>query len=392
MSTPFRRTGLADEMVRQILRPGPLDLPIQSGLFLSGPLRVGKTTFLKLDLIPALEAQGALVIYVDLWSQPQANPADLVNAEIRQTLRELSTPHSALLARFAEKLKAVSQAEVGAAGFKFGFKLDQLGKPDGGTLAQAFTALVDQAKTDVVLIIDEVQHTLGSQPGHELLYALKAARDAVNQRPASPGRFCFVGTGSHRAQVQELVMRGNQAFQGALSVPFPVLDEAYVAAVLAQAQTALGAKQPSLPAATAAFKALGSRPEELLKALYALARSASDAAPDVLLPAITEALRVNAGGVELARVESLGSLAVQVFARICQAGGAARGLFAGQALEDYSRALGKPVTANEVQSALGALSDANLVMRLEHGRYEVADPFVKEAWQGRQALGDVTTG
>ena len=37
---------------------------------------MGKTTFLATDLIPAL--QGSIVIYVDLWRQPQANQADLV--------------------------------------------------------------------------------------------------------------------------------------------------------------------------------------------------------------------------------------------------------------------------------------------------------------------------
>jgi hypothetical protein len=206
-------------MGRQILHPGPLEPTLQSGLFISGPRRVGKTTFLKFDLIPELEEQGAIVIYMDLWVQPKANPADLVIAEIRRTLHDLSTPHSTLLSRF----KAVSQVEVGAGGFKFGLKLDQLGKPEGTTLARALTELVDRAHTDVVLIIDEVQHTLGTQQGSDLLFALKAAREAVNKRVDTPGRFIFIGTGSHRAQVQELVVRGSQAFQGAESREFPVL-------------------------------------------------------------------------------------------------------------------------------------------------------------------------
>ena len=74
----FHRTALADEMAQQLLNPSYLDTSLRSGLFLSGPRRVGKTTFLARDLIPALENRGAIVIYVDLWSQPQTNPADLV--------------------------------------------------------------------------------------------------------------------------------------------------------------------------------------------------------------------------------------------------------------------------------------------------------------------------
>ena len=196
----FRRTALAEQMAAQLLRPSFLDTSLRSGLFLSGQRRVGKTTFLATDLIPALEALGAIVVYVDLWSQPQANPADLVHESIRRTLKELQTPGSGIL----QRLKEVASVEAGAAGFKFGFKLADVGKDDGASLAQAFTELIDQTQTDVVLIVDEVQHALGSADGDHLLHALKAARDAINTRPGTPGYFLFIGTGSHRARVQEL--------------------------------------------------------------------------------------------------------------------------------------------------------------------------------------------
>lgn len=66
MADIFLRPQLAAEMARQLLKPSLLDTGLRSGLFLSGLRRTGKTTFLKNDLIPALEAGGALVIYVDL--------------------------------------------------------------------------------------------------------------------------------------------------------------------------------------------------------------------------------------------------------------------------------------------------------------------------------------
>lgn len=72
--------------------------------------------------------------------------------------------------------------------------------------------MVDQAKTDLVLIIDEVQHAIPSDDGNQLLLALKAARDAINPRPNTPGYFLFIGTGSHRAQVSEMTAKRNQAF------------------------------------------------------------------------------------------------------------------------------------------------------------------------------------
>ena len=75
MVSIYRRPELAAQMVRPLLNPGVLDEGLRSGLFLSGLRRTGKTTFLLNDLIPALEEAGALVVYVDLWSDTQTNPA-----------------------------------------------------------------------------------------------------------------------------------------------------------------------------------------------------------------------------------------------------------------------------------------------------------------------------
>jgi hypothetical protein len=44
----------------------------------------------------------------------------------------------------------------------------------------------------VVLIVDEVQHALTSEDGNRLLLVLKAARDAINPRPHTPGHFLFI--------------------------------------------------------------------------------------------------------------------------------------------------------------------------------------------------------
>ena len=219
MSPIYRRPALAAQMAAQLLHPGVLDEGLRSGLFLSGLRRTGKTTFLINDLIPALEASGALVIYVDLWSDTQTSPAVLVHAAVRKTLAELQTPTSTLL----QKLQRVRGADVGGFGFKFGFKLDSVGTEGGPTLAHALTDVVDQAQADVVLIVDEVQHAITSDDGNQMLLALKSARDAINPRPGTPGHFIFIGTGSHRALVHELTARRNQAFSGATSVPYPVL-------------------------------------------------------------------------------------------------------------------------------------------------------------------------
>ena len=375
----FRRTALAEQMAQQLLRPSFLDTSLRSGLFLSGQRRVGKTTFLATDLIPALEALGAIVVYVDLWSQPQANPADLVHEAIRKTLKELQIPGSGILKR----LKEVTNLEAGAAGFKFGFKLADVGKDDGVSLAQAFQELIDQARTDVVLIVDEVQHALGSADGDHLLHALKAARDAINTRPGTPGHFLFIGTGSHRARVQELTLKGNQAFNGAVTNEFPVLGRDFIDYVLVQVGPQLGAMLPSAQVTEAAFRSMGSRPEELMKALNVLRSLPPDALPDEHLPTIAQSLGAAAADVELQKVEAMGPLAEAVFSRICSIGGDVKGVFTGEALKAYAAQIGREVTAQEVQGIIGAMTSANLLMRVKHGHYGVTDPFVEKAWMNR---------
>src|SRR3984957_10362416 len=89
MARIHHRPRLAAEMADQLLHPRALDEGLRSGLFISGLRRTGKTTFLVADLIPALEARGAIVIYVDLWTDVQANPSQLVRQAIQTTLRAL---------------------------------------------------------------------------------------------------------------------------------------------------------------------------------------------------------------------------------------------------------------------------------------------------------------
>ncbi|MDB5777647.1 MAG: hypothetical protein JWP77_2019 [Polaromonas sp.] len=375
----FRRTALAQEMAKQLLQPTFLDTSLRSGLFLSGQRRVGKTTFLATDLIPALHELGAIVIYVDLWSQPQANPADLVHGAIRQSLQALQTPGSAML----QKLKKISSVEAGAAGFKFGFKLADVGKQGGVSLAQAFTELIDQSKTDLVLVIDEVQHALGSAEGDSMLHALKAARDAINTRPGTPGYFLFVGTGSHRARVQELSLKGNQAFNGAVTHEFPVLGREFVEYVLEQVKPQLGGMAPSVGVTEEAFKRMGSRPEELMKALNVLRALPQGANPDEHLPTIAQSFGAAAADLELQKIEALGPLAQAVFSRICGIGGNVKGVFTADALKEYSLQIGREATTQEVQGVLGLMTSANLLMRVKHGHYGVTDSFVEKAWGTR---------
>jgi len=123
MAEIYRRPELAAQMAKQLLRPGVLDEGLRSGLFLSGLRRTGKTTFLLNDLIPALEEAGAIVIYLDLWSDTQTSPGILLQDAVRKTLADLASPAS----RALKRLTRIGSVDVSAFGINFGFKLDQIG-------------------------------------------------------------------------------------------------------------------------------------------------------------------------------------------------------------------------------------------------------------------------
>lgn len=380
-------------MALRLLQPGVLDEGLRSGLFISGLRRQGKTTFLLNDLIPQLEQQGAIVIYVDLWSNTKVSPESLVLDKIRATFEELQNPSSKLI----DTLKRVTGLDVGVLTFKFGFKLETLGKEGGPTLAAALQQVVDQGQRDVVLIVDEVQHAITTDDGRRMLEGLKAARDAINPRPNTPGHFIMIGTGSHRAMVAELTTRRSHAFEGATSMAYPVLGEDYVAHLLARIhQENKQAPLPSLAMATQAFATLGHRPEEMRKALRAMYLSIRDMhqAPDTVLPIVARTLRMEAAEIEFRKIEDMGALATTLFDRIACGVGEGKGLFSADALIGYRQTLGRDVPPDEVQRAVNDLLAENLVMRSERGRYVVTDPFVCNAWVERKQIdqGGMTGG
>jgi hypothetical protein len=189
--------------------------------------------------------------------------------------------------------------------------------------------------------------------------------------------------------MSELTARRNQAFAGATSVPYPVLNGDYVAHLFKRLIQEGAERLPSLAVATQAFATLGNRPEEMLKALRQLSRHLPPGAdPDEHLPVIAATLRSAAADIELMKVEQLGSLATAIFERIASTDGDARGLFSAKAAADYTKAVGREVRVDEAQPVVNDLLAANLIMRKGHGLYGVTDPFVQQIWREKKALKD----
>lgn len=372
----FHRPDYARALAQQLLQPGPLDQGLRSGVFLSGIRRIGKTTFIKQDLIPALLDRGALVLYVDLWTDRSRPPMALMQEAVQAAARELEQPASSLL----QRLRRVKGVNFGAAGISLGVQLDGLGTPAGATLAEFFVELVRKAEGDVVLVIDEVQQAIASQDGQDMLFALKAARDRINTATDLPGQLLIVGTGSHRSLVTDMATRRSQAFAGAHTASFEPLGKDYVEWFLKRVAAA-GLAVPSLEAAFAGFRDMGSRPEELAKAVRQFqdeiaAGRGSDA--DTAFATICATLATAVAELEIQSIEDAGELAVLAFSRI--AAGQSRGLYAADTLASFSESLGREISANDMTPAIDRLVAANLIIRKGYGNFDIADPFVKQVW------------
>lgn len=216
MSEIFHRTNLAEGVTRSVLGAGPTSA-IRSGLFLAAPRRTGKSTFLREDLRPRLEAAGAFVVYVDLWVDKQSDPGELIVSAIRSAL----AGRDGLLLRLA---KSTGLEKIAVAGHNF--SLDRIGLGKEITLTQALAHLSDEIKKPIVLIIDEAQQAITTANGYDAMFALKAARDELNSS-AHYGLF-VVATGSNRDKLAVLRNSKDQAFFMAPITAVPTLGLDYV--------------------------------------------------------------------------------------------------------------------------------------------------------------------
>ncbi len=186
---------------------------------MAAPRRTGKSTFLQGDLKPALEQQGIVVIYVDLWADLRRDPGILIAEGIARALK----PQLGLIARTA---KAAGLENISIGGW---LKIDtsKIGQIDGATLPEALRALHEAAKVPVALIIDEAQHALTSEAGETAMAALKSARDQIN----SPDRInlMLVMSGSDRDKLLRLVNTNGAPFYGSQIQRMPLLDTDFIA-------------------------------------------------------------------------------------------------------------------------------------------------------------------
>jgi len=251
----FRRPTLASSIADGLVGMGIQDFT--SGLFLAAPRRTGKSTFLREDLLPECQARGWLTVYVDLWADKEKDPAELISSAIAGAL----VPFEKGIRKLAKNIGIEKLSFLRT--LSWDFTKPQL--PVGATLTQALELLHRAAEKTVVLVIDEAQHALTTEAGINAMFALKAARDQLNQgREGEGSGLHLVFTGSNRDKLAHLVLGKSQPFFGSSITPFPLLGKAFTQAYTAHLNAHLAeTNQFNAADIDEAFELVGRRPEML---------------------------------------------------------------------------------------------------------------------------------
>ena len=375
----FHRPKMAAQIADAIMGATPFDY--RSGLFLAAPRRTGKSTFLLHDLCPELTSRNVVTIYVDLWSNREKDPGDLLIDAVKQEMRALDNG-------LVKAARAIGLAKIGVGSWA-SLDINSIGAPHGATLADAIIALIRRSGSPVAIIVDEAQHALSSEAGVNAMFALKSARDQANMSqdiPIDGPRLMLVFTGSHRDKLASFVLRRDQPFFGASIMDFPMLDRDFAESYTTWLNERLASgNRFNADHVFTAFDKLGRRPEKLQELLKDLAFGLGSAVD--LQSAIEDGandLRERLWEDYDRDYDGLSIIQQAVLCRIVEQGNKFSP-FSADSLAAYTAFAQTPIDVPSAQSALEALRQKNIVWRSSRGVYALEDQGMEPWLEARLA-------
>ncbi len=341
--------------------------------FLAAPRRVGKSEFLRQDLIPAAVERRWTTVYVDLWVKREASPLELIqDALFREAAKHLGTIQKAVRSAGGKEISL----SAGIGGIKF--DPQHLDISPVSSIAHLVAFIITHGKSPVLLVIDEAQHALNTDAGMDTMFALKACRDEFMQTPGWKTQtgelnpFMCVMTGSHRDKLARLCTAKNSPFFGLSVDDFPLLDTNYVRYFIEQVEiNTQGRYQLDLLQTSRVFDLLGRRPELLQKVVgNAIVNGQLDTLAEDIQSGASRLLQDLDDEME-ATFLALTPLQQAVFEVL--ATGNALVPYAQSTLDLYSGRLGSPVGAATAQAAIEGLRNADLLWKPAKGDYQLED-------------------
>jgi hypothetical protein len=347
-----------------------------SGLFLAGPRRVGKSTFLLQDLLPVAQHRGWVTVYVDLWEDKLKDPALLITQAIKNSLEEQKGRFSKLAEQVKlQKLNILKAVELDFAKSDF---------TDGATLTEMLKHLIQLAESPVLLVVDEAQHALTSAAGLNAMFAIKSARDQINSISRAP-ELMLAFTGSNRDKLGQLVIKKDQPFFGSTVTSFPLLGRDFSDFFTLRINRALAAEnQFSEESVWEAFCLTGHRPEILRQLVSQVAINNEASSFSVLLKQDASLWRNQVWEEFENDFNALPSLPRALLALLVKEG-KAWSPFSDQSLQFYKKITGADVvTTSSAQSALLLLRERGIIWQSSRGSYALEDEEFAEWYKQKQ--------
>ncbi|OAP88364.1 hypothetical protein A4H96_11695, partial [Acidithiobacillus ferrooxidans] len=211
----YPRTALADQYLKT------LAIGLSKSLVLFAQRRMGKTEFLRKDLLPAAEKAGYITIYVSLW-ESREDPKSVLLDAIRKAAegegiisgvwRRLGWPGSKGVRAHAGTIGALASWEQGTAEASDRM-LD---------LRQWMNTLA-QKKNPTLLLVDEIQTLADEKRYGALVAALRSALDKHGDQIKA----IFTGSSSEGLR-RMFQMEKAPFFQFNHQIPFPQLGPEFV--------------------------------------------------------------------------------------------------------------------------------------------------------------------
>ena len=364
----FKRTHLAQAYCDSLEGKGIANAV--SGLFLAGPRRVGKSTFLIEDLIPEARSRTWFTVYVDLWSNKLVDPALLVTEAIKTSIAS----HQGKFNTLARQIHLQKINILGT------FELDfsKPGLPEQVTLTHLLKHFIEITGKPVLLLVDEAQHALTTVQGVNAMFSLKSARDQINTSHKAPD-LMLAFTGSNRDKLAQLVVKKDQPFFGSEITAFPLLNREYTDFFTDKVNQALAlTNQFNKNTVWEAFQLIGHRPE-ILRQIMGRAAISNDAS------SLSELLKQDAsiwhGQIWDEFENDFNALAplYRAILTLLIEKGRAWSPFSEESLQYYKKLIDQPILAiSTVQTAIQSLREQGFIWQSSRGAYALEDESFAE--------------
>lgn len=340
------------------------DLKLSSARGMFARRRMGKTEFLRMDLLPAAAARDYLIAYTNLWDNRAAPEMALLSAladalepqGVKAVVAKLRTP--------VKKIKATAKVPGGAEG-----SLEaELGPSPGPAAANALHRILkslDRQKKTLLLVIDEAQilaHAAHSDFAHALRAALDIRKDKIK----------VVFAGSSETTLRAMFARSSEPFYNwAALEPFPLLDDEFVAFTVDR-MNSIAKNVLTLAQGKRAFEDLHRTPEFFKRFVEQFLVNPFDGPAAAL-----ERTKTTVFSDEHFRKQWEGLSKIdQVILAMLAAGES--DFYAAVVLERLTAILEKPVTKNTTAHALRRLQGINAITKLAYGEYHIEDEAYAE--------------